>query len=201
MVTAQANDVPHDPYDQPAKVEPGSGSTVSVTTCGCAKVSEHVVGQLIPPTSLVMCPDPCPTSFTVSVREIAVKVAVADVAAFTVNEQVVSTPEQSAPVHPVKVEFASGAAVRITFVPCTKGLLQVPGHEMPGGALETVPPPVPFVETVTVCVIWPNVAVTDCAPFISTMQVPVPLHPPPLHPVKVEFAPAVAVSVTEVPLA
>jgi hypothetical protein len=200
MVTAQVSDVPHDPYDQPAKVEPGSGSTVSVTTCGCAYVAEHVVGQLIPPMSLVMCPDPCPTSFTVSVREIAVKVAVADFAAFTENEHVVSTPEQFAPVHPVKVELASGAAVRVTFVPCTNELLQAPGHEMPDGVLETVPPPVPLVETVTGKVTCPNVAVTDCAAFITTMQVPVPLHPP-VHPVKAEFAPGVAVSVTEVSLA
>jgi hypothetical protein len=27
-------DVPHGSYDHPVKVEPGSGSTVSVTTCG-----------------------------------------------------------------------------------------------------------------------------------------------------------------------
>jgi hypothetical protein len=31
------------------------------------------------------------------------------------------------------------------------------------------------------------------------VQALVPLHPPPLHPAKVEFAPAVAVSVTDVP--
>jgi hypothetical protein len=164
-------------------------------------VPEHVVGHTIAPTSLVTTPVPCPAGVTVSVREIAVKVAIADFAAFTENEQVVSTPEQFVPVHPVKVELASGAAVRVTSVPCTKELLQVPGHAMPVGALETVPPPVPFVETVTECVIWPNVVVTDCAAFIRTMQVPVPLHPPPLHPVKVEFTPADAVSVTEAPLA
>jgi hypothetical protein len=46
-----------------------------------------------------------------------------------------------------------------------------------------------------------NVAVTDWAAVIVTEQVPVPLHPPPLQPAKVEPAPAVAVSVTGVPLA
>jgi len=45
------------------------------------------------------------------------------------------------------------------------------------------------------------VAVTDAAPLIVTVQVPVPVQPPPLQPVKVEPAAGVAVSVTAVPLA
>jgi hypothetical protein len=46
-----------------------------------------------------------------------------------------------------------------------------------------------------------NVAVTLCAAFIVTVQVPVPLQPAKLHPAKVEFAPAAAVNVTIVPVA
>lgn len=46
-----------------------------------------------------------------------------------------------------------------------------------------------------------NVAVTFCAAFIVTTQVPVPLQPAPLHPAKVDPSDAVAVNVTTVPLA
>src|SRR5258705_6177138 len=43
-------------------------------------------------------------------------------------------------------------------------------------------------------------AVTDCAPLIVTVQVPVPEQPLPLQPVKVDPAAGVAVSVTTVPV-
>lgn len=46
-----------------------------------------------------------------------------------------------------------------------------------------------------VCV---NVAVTDLAASTVTIQSDVPVHPPPLQPVKVEFIPATALSVTRV---
>ncbi len=45
-----------------------------------------------------------------------------------------------------------------------------------------------------------NVAVTVVAAESVTLQGPVPVHPPPLQPVKVEPAAALAVSVTAVPL-
>src|SRR5882762_4113243 len=45
-----------------------------------------------------------------------------------------------------------------------------------------------------------KVAVTACAALIVTMQVPVPVQPPPLQPVKVEPAAGVAVRVTAAPL-
>jgi len=45
------------------------------------------------------------------------------------------------------------------------------------------------------------VAVTACAAFTVTVQVPVPEQPPPLQPEKVEPAAGTAVKVTELPLA
>ena len=45
-----------------------------------------------------------------------------------------------------------------------------------------------------------NVALTDCAPLITTVQLPVPPHPPPLHPTKAKPAAGAADSVTLVPL-
>jgi hypothetical protein len=44
-----------------------------------------------------------------------------------------------------------------------------------------------------------KVAVTDCAPLIVTAQLPVPEHPAPAHPLKVEPDAADAVSVTVEP--
>ena len=44
-----------------------------------------------------------------------------------------------------------------------------------------------------------NVAVTSCAAFIVTVQLPVPLHPPPLHPANVDPLFAVALRFTCVP--
>ncbi len=61
--------------------------------------------------------------------------AVTEVLAFMVNEQVGEVPVH-APDHPVKVEPAFGEAVRVTTVPA----LMV----VPVGLLETVPVPVPF---------------------------------------------------------
>ena len=44
-----------------------------------------------------------------------------------------------------------------------------------------------------------KVAVTVVAALKVTVQVPVPVHPPPLQPLKIEPAAGVAVSVTAVP--
>ena len=70
-----------------------------------------------------------------------VKVAVTDLAA-VIGTMQVPVPVQ-APVHPVKVEVASGVAVRVTEVPESKEAEQVEPHEIPAGEDETVPPPVP----------------------------------------------------------
>src|SRR5437660_8686622 len=53
--------------------------------------------------------------------------------------------------------------------------------------------------SVKLMLLMAKVAVTEVAAFIVTLQVPVPVQPPPLQPVKVEPAPGAAVSVTTVP--
>jgi hypothetical protein len=71
---------------------------------------------------------------------------------------------------------------------------------MPAGELLTLPPSVPALLTVRTAVDALNVAVTVVVAVTFTVQVPVPAHPPPLQPAKVEPAAGVAVRVTAVPL-
>jgi len=54
-----------------------------------------------------------------------------------------------APDHPSKVVPELGVAVNTTAVPLGKLAVQVPGQLIPAGELETVPPPVPALATVT----------------------------------------------------
>jgi hypothetical protein len=60
-------------------------------------------------------------------------------------------PEHPAPLQPVKVDPAAGAAAKVTTVPEPRVAEHVPGHEIPAGELLTVPDPVPAVDTVRVC--------------------------------------------------
>jgi hypothetical protein len=78
-------------------------------------VAEHVAPQLIPAGLEVTVPLPVPALLTDSVNVCTLKVAVTDVAAFIVTEQV-PVPEQ-APLQPAKVEPPAGAAVSVTTVP------------------------------------------------------------------------------------
>jgi hypothetical protein len=70
---------------------------------------------------------------------------------------------------------------------------------IPAGTLVTVPLPVPALLTVRKTSGW-NVAVTLVAAESVTVQVPVPLHPPPLQPANVEPEAAAAAKVTLAPL-
>ena len=76
---------------------------------------------------------------------------------FRVMEQV-PVPEQTPLLHPVKVIFEAGAAVRVTFVPTAYFATHVPGQLIPAGLLVTVPEPTTV--TVRLAVTWVNVAVT-----------------------------------------
>jgi hypothetical protein len=108
-------------------------------------------------------------------------------------------PEQ-APLHPAKVDPAFAVSVKVTGVPLVKFALHVTGQLMPVGVLVIEPEPLPDKLTNSGKVTALNVAVTDCAAFILTLQEPpVPEHAP-LHPAKLDPAFAVAVKVTVVPL-
>ena len=124
------------------------------------------------------------------------KVPVTDSAAVIEIEQV--PPPEQAPLHPAKVDPAAGVAVNVTTVPLAKFALQVPGQLMPAGALLIEPEPEPACVTESAKVTTLKVAVTDCAEFMVTLQLPVPEQAP-LHPAKVAPAAGVAVNVTTVP--
>jgi hypothetical protein len=197
-VTAQVPVPEQPPPLQPVKVEPAAGVAVSVTAVPLANEPEHVVPHEIPAGALVTVPPPVPVLLTVSAKLWSAKVAVTVCAPLivTVQEPVPVQP----PLQPVKVEPAAGAAVRVTTVPVVKEVEHVAPQEMPAGALVTVPLPAPALVTVSAKDDCMNVAVTEVAALIATVQVPVPEHPLPLQPVNVESAGAAAVNVTEVPL-
>src|SRR5438094_8460077 len=71
---------------QPAKVEPAAGAAVSVTEVPLANAAAQVVPQEMPAGALVTVPLPTPALLTVSVKVWRAKVAVTDVAAFSVTE-------------------------------------------------------------------------------------------------------------------
>jgi len=126
-------------------------------------------------------------------------------AADMVTEQVVVVPVQL-PLHPLKVELTPGVAVNTIAVPLEYETEQVAPQLIPAEllVLVTVPPPVPAFATVRVKVVavcGAKVAVTDLAADMVTEQVVVVPVQLPLHPVKVELTPGVAVKVTEVPTA
>src|SRR2546422_49852 len=183
---------------QPVKVELASGVAVKVTAVPLANGAEHVAPQAIPAGLLATVPAPAPALVSVRVKDCGANVAVTEVAAFTVTMQV-PVPEQPPPLQPVKVELASGVAVRVTAVPTVNEAEQAAPQEIPEGALLTVPLPVPVLVTLRAKDCWTKPAVTEVAAFSVTVQVPVPEQPPPLQPVKVEPAAGVAVKVTAVP--
>jgi hypothetical protein len=126
------------------------------------------------------------------------KLAVIAVAALTVTWQV-PVPAHGPPLQPSNTEPGAGLAVSVTVVPELKLATQVAPQLMPAGEEVTVPVPLPARLTVRLNAPTAKVAVTLAAALIVTTQVPVPAHPPPDQPLKVEPGPGVAVSVTTVP--
>jgi hypothetical protein len=149
-----------------------------------------------PPPGVVLAVDGVP-GFTVIVTGelLLLKVAVTAVAAVTVTEQP-PVPLHPAPLQPAKVEPSAAVAVSATTCPLAKLAEHVGWHEIPAGALVTVPVPPPASVTVNAkfVVLLLNMAVTVVAAVNVTEHPAVPLHPAPLQPAKVEPAAAVAVS-------
>jgi hypothetical protein len=195
--------VPEQPAPlHPAKVDPSAAFAVSATTWPLAKLAEHIDGHAIPAGALVTVPVPLPASVTVKVKFVVdlVNVAVTEVAAVKVTTQV-PVPSHGA-LHPANVDPLAGAAVKVIAVPLAKFAVHVDGHEIPAGALVTVPVPVPASATVSAkfVVLCANVAVTEVAAVSVTTHAPVPSHGAD-QPVNVEPPAGAAVSVTCVPLA
>jgi hypothetical protein len=148
-VTAQVPVPAQPPPLQPVNVEPAAGAAVRVTTVPVVKAVEQVAPQAMPAGALVTVPLPLPALATVSAKDVCSKVAVTEEVPLIVTAQV-PVPEQPAPVQPVKVEPAAGVAVKVTAVPLANAAEHVAPHEMPAGALVTVPIPAPALLTVSV---------------------------------------------------
>ncbi len=136
---------------QPANVDPALAVAVSVTGLPPVNIALHVVPQLMPAGLLVITPEPVPAVTTLSWYEegaAAANVAVTDVAAVSVTEQVL-VPLHPPPDQPVNVDPLLGAAVSTTAVPLVNPALHVAPQLMPVGALVTVPVPVPAGTTVS----------------------------------------------------
>ena len=148
----------------------------------------HTDGQLIVPGELVTVP--LPDTLTLSVYWGSANVAVTLCAALIVTTQL-PTPLQ-APLQPEKPQPFAGVAVSVTCVPGAKFALHVDGQLIAVGELVTEPLPVTLTDNATSCT---NVAVTDSAVFIATVQPPLPLQAPPQLP-KAQPPAGVGVKVT-----
>jgi len=101
---------------QVEKFEFTSALAVKVTIVPLEYVAEQVAPQLMPAGELVTLPVPVPLRITVSVWATAVNVAVTE--RFAVIDTVQLFPDvESHPLHPLKLELPSAAAVRVTLVP------------------------------------------------------------------------------------
>lgn len=156
--------------------------------------------QFMPAGDEVTVPDPVPALATVKV---GAGVPVLNVAV-TERAAVMATTQAPVPVHapdqPAKLAPLAATAVRVTEVPDAKFALQLNPQLIPVGDDVTVPLAVPFLETLNVKFVGEtlNVAVTDLAAVIETMQLPEPVQAPD-QPANTDPAFGVAVNVTLVP--
>src|SRR5438132_1434908 len=124
------------------------------------------------------------------------KTAVTDCVVLIATVQVGASPVQ-APRQARNTAPLTGVAVSTPNVPRMYALEQEDPQLIPGGLLVTVPPAEPPIATVRVkleAVLSPKTAVTDVSEVRVKTHGPVPLHPPPLQPVKADVPLGAAVS-------
>jgi hypothetical protein len=177
--------------------QPFAGVARSVTVDPAGSDALHVVPQAIPAGVLVTVPRPLVETTSGTAAGPSTNRADTTRGALIVTAHVLPVPVQ-APVQPAKTQPPAGVAVNVTSVPTRKLALHALPHEIPAGALETVP--FPSVETARGWeVAPPNDAVTPRSASTFTTHVgPVPEHTPP-QPRNDDPASGVAVSVTSVP--
>lgn len=132
------------------------------------------------------------------------KVAVTCWLVFIVSWQVGLLPLQPPPAQATKDEFVPAVSVSVTGVPLAKLVLQVGAQLIPEGLLAIVPMPVPATLTVSTGAfggVALKLAITCWLALSVNVQVGLLPVQPPVHPAKSDFAAAVSVSVTWVPLA
>ena len=149
IVTVQVPVPVQPPPLQPLKVEPAAGAAVKVTATPLSNVAEQFLPHETPAGALVTVPLPAPALLTVSVKDCMAKVAVTEEAPLSVTVHV-PEPLQPLPFQRLKVERAAGTAVKVMVVPLAYAAAQVVPHEMPAGALVTMPVPEPLGLTVRV---------------------------------------------------
>lgn len=193
-VTVQVSAVPEQAPPQPVKVEPDASAAVRMTEVPNTKGAVQVAPHERPVGAEVTVPLPVPFFVMVSGAVVRVKAAVTVVSPITVTAQG-PVPWQEATFHPAKVERLSATAVSVTVVPRGTRIEHVAPHAMPVGAEVMVPPPLPPRMTLKAYSTGANVAVTLMAAIGVKTQGPVPVHPPPLQPVKMESASGVALNV------
>src|SRR5204863_178645 len=143
-----------DPFElsqpvHPVNTDKVAGVAVSVTAVPITKSLLHAAPQLIPAGDEVTVPLPIPVIDTVSVNRLSMKIAVTDLA-FVIETVHVVPETESQPVHPVKSEFAAGAAASVTCESLGNCAVHVVPQPRPAGVDVTVPVPSPCRTTASV---------------------------------------------------
>jgi hypothetical protein len=193
--------VPLHPPLQPTKTEPAFAVAVSTTDVPDEKLALQTVLHVSPAGALVTVPAPLPeivmaSGNVVVVADANVAVIVVALVGVTVHGPV---PEQPPPDQPLKTEPPAAVAVRTTELPDGNVAEHVVPHVIPAGALVTLPAPRPARTTVSATGAGANAAPTVVAVASVTVHGPLPEHPPPDQPLKIEPAAGAAVRVTLVP--